>query len=88
MIRRHSVGLAALVMFASMMTPSSTIAEAWFEFEKTLEVTAPIHLELSLAAGHVYITQGKGNRLIVEGIKRVWGQEWEDAKRVADLIQI
>jgi DUF4097 and DUF4098 domain-containing protein YvlB len=88
MIRRHSVGLAALVMFASMMTPSSADAEAWFEFEKALEVTAPIHLELSLTAGNVYITQGSGNHLIIEGIKRVWGQEFGDARRVADLIQI
>ncbi len=88
MIRRHSVGIAALVMFASMMTPSCADAEAWFEFEKTLEVTAPIHLELSLTAGDVYITQGSGDRVVIKGIKRVWGQEWGDAKRVADLIQI
>ena len=77
-----------LVGILFWLSCSPVAAEAWFEFEKSLEVQAAVELDLSLTAGDVYITRGNGNRLIIEGVKRVWGRDFEDAKRVADLIEI
>ncbi|MDH3889946.1 MAG: DUF4097 domain-containing protein [candidate division Zixibacteria bacterium] len=77
-----------LVGILLWLSYSPVVAEAWFEFEKSLEVHSAVELDLSLTAGDVYITKGSGNRLIIEGVKRVWGRDFEDAKRVADLIEI
>jgi len=88
MVRRQLIGPALLVALASGLLGSKAAAEAWFEFERSVEVTAPVDLELSLTAGKVYVTRGGTDRLVIEGIKRVWGHEWEDARRIADLIQV
>jgi hypothetical protein len=88
MIRRQLVSLLLSVVLASALSGSPAVAEAWFEFEESVEVTGRIDLELSLTAGKVFVTQGGTDRLVIEGIKRVWGHQWADAKRVADLIDV
>ena len=84
----RTASISWLVGILFWLSFSSVAGEAWFEFEKSFEVHSPVELDLSMTAGDVYITQGNGNRLIIEGVKRVWGRDFEDAKRVADLIDI
>lgn len=87
-MQRRTVGISCLVSILFWLAHSPVAAEAWFEFEKSLEVQAAVELDLTLTAGDVYITRGSGNRLIIEGVKRVWGRDFTEAKRVADLIEI
>ncbi len=71
----------------SLLGPS-VCAEAWFEFQQALEVQGPVNLDLTLTAGDVNITKGSGNRIVIEGIKRVWGRDYNEARQIADLIQV
>lgn len=87
-MRWRTICISWLVGILFWLSWSTVEAEAWFEFEKSLEVHAAVELDLTLTAGDVYITRGAGNRVIIEGVKRVWGRDFEDAKRVADLIEI
>jgi len=88
MIGRHLVGVTLGVLLVFGLTVADVAAEAWFEFERSVEVTAPVDLDLTLTAGKVHITRGDVDHLKIEGVKRIWGREWEEARRVADLIQV
>ena len=87
-MHRRTASISWLVGFLFWLSFSSVAAEAWFEFEKSFEVHSAIELDISMTAGDVYITRSNGDHLIIEGVKRVWGRDFEDAKRVADLIDI
>lgn len=84
----RTASISCLVGILSWLSFSPVAAEAWFEFERSVEVRTPVELDLHLTAGDVYITRNNGNRLIIEGVKRVWGRDFDEAKRIADLIEI
>lgn len=77
--------LAGLLFFAGY---SAHGAEYRFDYQKILEVSEPVELELNLQKGNVTVLGSEDNRVIIEAVKIVRASNRDEAEEVADHIEI
>ncbi len=63
-------------------------AEFTFDYQKIVEISDPITLELNVSRGSVSVTGGEDEKLIIEATKRVRATTRDEAEEVADHIEI
>ena len=74
-----------LITFSGIQIES---AEYSFDFQKIVEVTEPITLDLSLIRGKVTISGSENGRIIIEAVKTIRASNHDEAEEVADHIEI
>ncbi len=87
-MRRSQFQLVTILVLAVFGLGSGVSAEIWFDAKETHTFEEPIEFELDLIAGRVVITTSPDNVLTIESAKRIMGKNWEEAKVVADHIDV
>lgn len=87
MIKRLLPLAAALIFVCSWGGPISA-EEFTFQYQKIVEVTEPVELDLNMATGKVFVNGSAGDQLIVEAVKRIRAIDRDEAEEVADHIEI
>lgn len=79
--------LVATLVLINLVTGANA-EEFTFDYQKIVEVSAPVELSLHSIKGDVIITGGSDNRVVIEAVKRVRGSNRNEAEEVADHIEI
>lgn len=79
---------AIVLSFALLCTGAISAEEFTFQYQKIVEITEPIELDLTMATGKVFVNGSAGDQLIVEAVKRIRAVDREEAEEVADHIEI
>lgn len=80
--------LILAVLLALLLGVPSSAEEHTFQYQKIIEVSDPVDLELTLATGRVEIVSAVDDRVIIEAVKRVRAVSYDEAEEVADHIEI
>lgn len=77
-----------LMVLVSCSGSTAVAAEYTFDYQKIVEVTEPVVLNLYAVKGNVTITGGSDNQVIIDAVKTVRGTSRDEAEEVADHIEI
>ncbi len=87
MNKHRTIFILTAILILLMAIPASA-EEHTFQYQKIVEVTEAVDLELTLATGKVEIFSVADDRVIIEAIKRVRAVDYDEAEEVADHIEI
>lgn len=79
--------LCAAILFVA--TGNRVFAEEYtFDYQKIIEVSESVKLDLYSIKGDITITGGSDDRVVIEAVKRVRASSFDEAEEVADHIEI
>ncbi len=79
---------AIMLLVVLLCVGAASAEEFTFQYQKIVEATEPIELDLTMATGKVFVNGSAGDQLIVEAVKRVRAVDRDEAEEVADHIEI
>ncbi len=85
-----STRLRFLFTIIGLISLAATVgaSEYTFDYQKTLDVSAPAELNLYVVKGNVVVKGGAEDKILIEAVKTVAGSSRDEAEEVADHIEI
>ncbi|MFQ5453443.1 MAG: hypothetical protein ACE5D6_04575 [Candidatus Zixiibacteriota bacterium] len=85
MIAKFLIGMVLLFIITAA---KSFCTEYTFDYQKIIEITEPLELNLQTVDGNITILGSDDNRIIIEAVKTIRASNREEAEEVADHIEI
>lgn len=87
-MKRYKIIYLSLILLISLFTGTCLAGEYDFDYQKIVEISDPLVLDLTLIQGKVTIIGTQENRVVIDAIKIIRASNEDEAEEVADHIEI